>query len=98
MTNIMLVINIVTSYIVWMVFVKFFYRKIKNMLVFVIFTVTIYALIPLHHVLIYGTVPALIPVILEYILVLGLRGGRNISQTVLIPLPIILTSVYLLVV
>jgi len=98
MTNIMLVINIVTSYIVWIVFVKLFYRKIKNILVFVIFTVTIYALIPLHYILVHGALPVLIPVLLEYILVLGLCGGRNFLQTVLIPLPIILTSVYLLVV
>ena len=98
MINVLLVVNIVASYAVWTAFTWLFYSKIKNMLVFVIITLTMYALVPLHYALIHDDVLVTTPTVLSYILALKLRGGKDFLQTVLIPLPTILTSVYLLVV
>jgi hypothetical protein len=97
MANILLVINIVASYMVWASFTRALYTKVKNTLIYVTFVSTIYSIIPLYHILVYGRVLALLPVVLTYTLIL-LSRGKSPTQVTLIPLPIIATSMYLLLV
>jgi len=98
MANIILVANIVISYIIWATFTKLLYDRIKNKLIFVVLTLTIYSLIPLYYVLIYNKVIVALLIIPVYILALWIRGGDSFLKTVLIPLPIIVMSMYLLLV
>jgi hypothetical protein len=97
MANIVLVTNIIASYIVWILFTKMLYARIKNKLIYVAFVSTLYSTIPVYYAIVYGIALALLPVLLTFVLVVALRR-KSFLQVALIPLPIILVSTYLLLV
>ncbi|MCC6034246.1 MAG: hypothetical protein LM567_01940 [Desulfurococcaceae archaeon] len=98
MSSILLIVNIVLSYVIWIVSTRILYSKIKNLLIYVTLTCTIYSLLPLYYVLVYYKLVVLLPIILVYILTLISHGGTSFLETALIPSPIIIVSVYLLMV
>lgn len=98
MENTLFIVNIVASYFLWILYTLIFYSKVKNKFIYALIPVFLYT-IPSVCIFTgkeYTYSVLLIPV--SYILFFYLKGGRRGIETVLIPLPLIISIMWRLMV
>lgn len=91
----MITANIVMSYAIWVFVSLAFYNKLKNLLIYVIFPTALYAIPAAYFVVVKTSLLTAYALVLSIIqLLLFAITERKPLKLVLIPLPLILSTVY----